>query len=101
MRALAILASVLALSGCGSFQHIDSDAFDPGRASYEHFVVDSRVCAANAEQYLSYDIAGLAQTRYYRNRSYNQIYAGCMTDHGYRPRSWLQIEEPAGLGTDS
>ena len=50
-----------------------------------------KACGLQADDYLAYDIHGMAAgTRYEKNRIYNAVYGRCMRARGYRPAALLQ-----------
>jgi hypothetical protein len=43
-----------------------------------------------ANDYLTYDVHGMAGTRYRQNRTFNTIYGRCMRAQGYRARPYIK-----------
>ncbi len=91
MRAFFLCLAFAALAGCSSLIRQGGDGFEASGVSPEQFEADNNACGLQADDYLAYDIHGMAEgTRYEKNRIYNAVYGRCMRARGYRPRPYFK-----------
>ncbi len=88
MRALFLLPLIL-VAGCSSIVRHNGDYFETG-PDIARFEADNQACATLADENGSYTLRGISGTSYERNRTYNTVYAGCMTKLGYAPRAYAR-----------
>ena len=86
-RAVAI-AAILLLGACESFGDLNSDTFDPGRATQSAFALDSAQCRARAEDRQDYNGTAVDASDEEWHEMFNQAYAACMQADGYVRRDW-------------
>jgi len=92
MRALflCLMLSPLLLSGCNALVHQNGDFFEAAGVPQDQFDRDDQNCRTQADDHVSYDLAGGSGTRYDQNRVFNAVYSRCMRAHGYKARPYYE-----------
>ena len=94
MRALFLVPLIL-LAGCDALTHQNGDTFQAGPAP-SRFEAATQGCKQVADDYVAYDLKGMDGTSYDRNRSFNALFARCMTRQGYAQQSYAKNWLPGG-----
>ena len=94
MRAAAVVATGLLVSGCAEYMDMNSDAFVQKPGQQERFYMDARACELEAENQRAYQLRGIAADEGERHRIYSKALSACMTSRGHPLRvHWYNLGE--------